>query len=386
MNRLRVVRLGAVLFVSALFPGLASAGPGDERVAPRSQLRPGGALDGHEGRQARVRHERHARGGRRRATASGTRSKRRRAGSSCSSTRCKRTKAPLWDNAKMAAMLTNITRIPYDSQHLPMTTRPTPGSGPSTRAADAEVGEERHGHPLRARGAEGREDRRREGRAEARSQKTGRRTPEGRRRKADDKKDGRGRSRASDPEEPKTTKTLYFEYDLATGKLALLPDFKPDPKKPGWAQVSPDDKTVVFARGHNLFMMDEENYKLALKDFGDAKIQEVQLTTDGEEHYSFARRLTDEAKTTLKKDQKGDTKHKDGPRVPAIGVQWAKDSKKFSAVRERPAQGRRPLGHQLARPARARSSRPTATPCRARRTSTRTSCWSSTATRRSGSR
>ena len=33
----------------------------------------------------------------------------------------KRTKAPLWDNAKMAAMLTSITRIPYDSQHLPIT-------------------------------------------------------------------------------------------------------------------------------------------------------------------------------------------------------------------------------------------------------------------------
>ena len=32
----------------------------------------------------------------------------------------KRTKTPLWDNAKMAAMLTGITRIPYDSQHLPI--------------------------------------------------------------------------------------------------------------------------------------------------------------------------------------------------------------------------------------------------------------------------
>ena len=32
----------------------------------------------------------------------------------------RRTKAPLWDNAKMAAMLTNLTRIPFDSQHLPM--------------------------------------------------------------------------------------------------------------------------------------------------------------------------------------------------------------------------------------------------------------------------
>jgi dipeptidyl aminopeptidase/acylaminoacyl peptidase len=80
-------------------------------------------------------------------------------------------------------------------------------------------------------------------------------------------------------------------------------------------------------------MMDGENYQKALKDFGDATIQEVQLTTDGEEHYSFARRLNDQAKTQLKKFQKGDTKHKDGPRVPAIGAQWAKDSKKFSMVR-----------------------------------------------------
>lgn len=33
----------------------------------------------------------------------------------------KKGKTPLWDNAKMAAMLTGTTRIPYDSQHLPIT-------------------------------------------------------------------------------------------------------------------------------------------------------------------------------------------------------------------------------------------------------------------------
>ena len=80
-------------------------------------------------------------------------------------------------------------------------------------------------------------------------------------------------------------------------------------------------------------MMDEASYKLAQKDFGDPKVQEVQLTTDGEDHYSFARELNDEAKTTLKKDQKGDTKHKDGPRVPAIGAVWAKDSSRFAMTR-----------------------------------------------------
>jgi dipeptidyl aminopeptidase/acylaminoacyl peptidase len=151
--------------------------------------------------------------------------------------------------------------------------------------------------------------------------------------KKDDVKKDDAAKKDEEKEEPKTTKTLYFEYDLATGKVALLPDYKADPKKPGWAQVSPDGKTILFARGHNLFMMDGDSYKLAQKDFGDAKVQEVQLTTDGEEHYSFARRLSEEAKTTLKKDQKGDTKHKDGPRVPAIGAVWAKDSSKFAMVR-----------------------------------------------------
>src|SRR5271155_5081073 len=34
----------------------------------------------------------------------------------------KKTKAPVFDNAKMAAMLTAITRIPYDAQHLPIRT------------------------------------------------------------------------------------------------------------------------------------------------------------------------------------------------------------------------------------------------------------------------
>ncbi|MGH9799390.1 MAG: hypothetical protein ACRD82_03420 [Blastocatellia bacterium] len=34
----------------------------------------------------------------------------------------KKSKAPLFDNAKMAAQLTNITRIPYDAPHLPITT------------------------------------------------------------------------------------------------------------------------------------------------------------------------------------------------------------------------------------------------------------------------
>ena len=235
----------------------------------------------------------------------------------------KRNKVPLWDNAKMAAMLTSITRIPFDAQHLPM------GASPRGPAADPNADPT---PPPMLKWAKNDTVIRFEVEVPKEATIPGEKVePKTEPKKAEDKKEGMAEK---DAEEPKTTKTLYFEYDLATGKLAMLPDFKPDPKKPAWAQVSPDDKTVIFARGHNLFMMDAENYKLALADFGDPEVQEIQLTTDGEEHYSFARELREQQKTNLKKDQKGDTKHKDGPRVPAVPLQWAKDSSKFSGIRE----------------------------------------------------
>ena len=238
----------------------------------------------------------------------------------------KRSKSPLWDNVKMAAMLAAITRIPFDSQHLPMGASRPAGDGPDAGGPPqaAMMKWAKNDTVIRFE-IEVPKD------ARIIGEKTAPKTEP--KKEEADKKEG-DKKEGADSEEAKTTKTLTFEYDLATGKLALLPDFKADPKKPMWAQISPDDKSVIFARGQNLFMMDAENYKLALADFGDPKIQEVQLTTDGEENYSFARRLSEPQKVTIKKDQKGDTKHKDGPRVPAIPSQWAKDSSKFSTVRQ----------------------------------------------------
>ncbi|MBP6704451.1 MAG: DPP IV N-terminal domain-containing protein, partial [Vicinamibacteria bacterium] len=244
----------------------------------------------------------------------------------------KRTRVPLWDNAKMAAMLTNLTRIPFDAQHLPMgASRPAaPGGGGGEPAPPPMLKWAKNDTVIQFEIEVPKEAKipGEKPAVKAEPQKAAADEAAGK----GDKKDAA--SAEKDPEEAKTTKTLYFEYEIATGKLSILHEFTPDPKKPGWAQISPDDKTIIFARGHNLFMIDAENYKLALKDFGDPKVQEVQITTDGVEHYSFARRMNEQAKTTLKKDQKGDTKHKDGPRVPAIALQWAKDSSKYSGVRQ----------------------------------------------------
>ena len=249
----------------------------------------------------------------------------------------RRTKTPLWDNAKIAAQLTNLTRIPYDAQHLPMGAR-TAGS-PGGGGGDGEGGGASTPPILRW----AKNDTVIQFEVEVpKDAKIPGEKPKPEAKKDDatsaEKKDGEtgtgGTGGAASAEPERNIKSLYFEYDIATQKLALLPDFEEDPRKPGWAQISPDDKVVIFARGHNLFMMDMENYKLARKNLGDPNVKETQITTDGVEHYSYARRMQEQARNALRRDQRGDTKHKDGPRVPAIGLHWAKDSSKFSAIRQ----------------------------------------------------
>ena len=126
------------------------------------------------------------------------------------------------------------------------------------------------------------------------------------------------------------SRTLFFEYDLKTGQLVVLPEFKAPLKKMAWASVSPDEKTIVFARGQNLFMMDAANYALAQRKADNKVIKETQLTKDGEEHYSFAQTLGDDSK---KEFQNGEKDRKDY-RVPPIGISWSKDSKKFVVERD----------------------------------------------------
>jgi dipeptidyl-peptidase-4 len=216
-----------------------------------------------------------------------------------------RVKAPLFDNAKMAAMLTMLTRVPMDAQHLPIKSlkfikRDTvlllevevpkdaeiPGAVKPAPRTTSQAGEEVGILPQEA-----------------------------------DKDDEGGK-----------TKSVHFEYELAGNRLSLVDEADVPAKKPRWASVSPDDSIVVFARGQNLFMMDAANYARAQKNPGDPSVVETQITTDAEQHFGYARRLNDDDRKALKKDHKGDN-HKMGPRVPSIVVNWSRDSKKFAVVR-----------------------------------------------------
>ncbi len=111
----------------------------------------------------------------------------------------------------------------------------------------------------------------------------------------------------------KDQKTIHFKvnefsYEYDTEKCVLLQQdsVKEQKNNNNWASFSPDSTYMVFSRKHNLYMMKA----------GDKDSVEIQLTTDGEPFYSYARNERDTS----------------GKRTWAK-VYWFKDSKKFYTLR-----------------------------------------------------
>ncbi len=90
-----------------------------------------------------------------------------------------------------------------------------------------------------------------------------------------------------DTKPEKIKKTFYFEYNLITEQLNELVGFKKPKRKPNWANISPDEKTIVFGRNNNLYYMDKANYEKALKNEEDSTIIEHAITKDGEHNFSW---------------------------------------------------------------------------------------------------
>jgi len=261
----------------------------------------------------------------------------------------KKTKTPLFDNAKMAAQLTRILRTPYDAQHLPLTTvrfydNDTKFRFSVTLPRDAKVetatGEEITGMTQtqdqggRAGGGGG-AGRGGGGRGGGQQQQQG------------------GRAGAPGATPPVGNATWWLEYDIATGTVVLNDKYKPETTgNPTWASVSPDKKYVVYARNFNLFMMDAENFEKAKKSASDPSIAEVQLTTDGVRNYGFGgggrggggnqdqQQQQDETQTDQEQgagrggatQSEADKKY-GGPRVSAGGLTWSQDNKMASVSR-----------------------------------------------------
>ncbi len=122
----------------------------------------------------------------------------------------------------------------------------------------------------------------------------------------------------------KEKKVFYFEYNLTTGELIELNDFKKPKRKPSWASLSPDGNVVLFGRNYNLFWMDKANYEKALKNEDDSTIVEYALTKDGIENFSYF----SEGNLSGTGDNNVDKEKNQKKRKPVFAY-WSPDSKHF---------------------------------------------------------
>ena len=213
-------------------------------------------------------------------------------------------KTQIFDNDRIAAELTRITRDPWDGQHLPI--RNIRFIDDSTLQFEVESSQD--DEDLDAVEIE---------REELRLM------------------DERDEERRRGTRQPKIVH--HFEYDVNTRTLRELADYEAPDSHPSWAAVSPDTAWVVFSREFNLWMMSYEEYGRILDarrgKSGDAldeageqvEVDEIQLTTDGGRHFSYGsagRGDTDEE--TLEEHKK-----RQNPQI-----SWSHDSERFSLVRQ----------------------------------------------------
>lgn len=225
----------------------------------------------------------------------------------------KKTRTFVFDPMKLAAQLTAATGLPYESQHLPITTikfvkNDTAFEFDLNVPKDSVI----PGEKKSAAGALTTDNGNGNGNGNQPQQQ------------------GRGGRGAAGP--GRNEKALHFEYELTSGKLTLLDEAPP--RKPAWASISPDEKTIVFARQHNLYTMDAANYAKALKKADDPSIVETKLTEDGIEDFGYGGGRGMGGDQQQQDDtQQGENQDNSRQRVSAGNLAWSRDSKKFAMVR-----------------------------------------------------
>lgn len=147
-----------------------------------------------------------------------------------------KTKRPLFDLDEMTAQLTEIVKDPLNAQQLPI--------------SKLEAGEDGQTFTFQITSSQ------------------------------DAPKDTTGKTKAG-------KEIFYFSYDYPSRKLTHLKDKNKDPEYPDWASISPDGKTVVYAKDLNLYRMSGGDYEKLKKDDKDSTVTEIQLTTNGIKDFGF---------------------------------------------------------------------------------------------------
>ena len=77
-----------------------------------------------------------------------------------------------------------------------------------------------------------------------------------------------------------------FSYDIASRELTWTTETKKD-RYPSWANVSPDGTRGVYVKNYNLYLMDSTSLRKVAQDEKDSTLVERQLTFDGSEEHSW---------------------------------------------------------------------------------------------------
>lgn len=198
----------------------------------------------------------------------------------------KKSKRVLFDNVKMAAEISKLTGDPFDAQHLPIK---------NIKFLDGE-------NTIRFEVKSTLVD------EDKKDDEEGDMTEKGKKGKKNGKPD---------------KKTWFFEYNMATGKVVKLDEYKKPKERPEWANISPDGEKVVFSKNDNLFWINKADYEKALKNDKDTTIVEHQLTFDGELDYSYG--VGREGDNVEMEKTKNDRKR--------AWILWSPDSKMFTLTR-----------------------------------------------------
>ncbi len=190
-------------------------------------------------------------------------------------------KSALFNNAKLAAQLTEIVKDPFDAQNIPLQSLKLKDDNTFTF----------------------------EVRSTAMVDKK-------------EKVDKNDTTKVKAKKPQKVRKVHNFEYDIKTQKLTEIEDYEAFKPYPRWGSVSPDRKYVVFSRDFNLWYMDMESYEKLRANDKDTTIVEYQITTEGKANFGFGAGNSDVDATEKQKKE----------RMSAY-ISWSPDSKKFALVR-----------------------------------------------------
>ena len=139
-----------------------------------------------------------------------------------------------------------------------------------------------------------------------------------------EKPDTTGTKKPGKPGKGTRKKEFHFEYDFASRTLRDVTEERgddPAEKYPHWAAVSPDGSVGVYLKDHDLWWMDAENLRKAVKDDKDSTLVEHRITTDGTRDFSWGGG-----------NYTGDTEA-DSTKRGIASVCWAPDGKHLATVK-----------------------------------------------------